>query len=352
MPDTPGVARFPSRALDFQHGRVEMSHGAGGLATARLIDQLFVAAFDNPALRLRNDQAAFDVTAGRMVITTDAYVVSPLFFPGGDIGALAVNGTINDVAMAGAVPHSLAAAFILEEGLPLADLWRIVETMARRARAANVAIVTGDTKVVERGHGDGVFITTTGIGVVPEGVAPSAEKARPGDVVLVSGSVGDHGIAILSQREHLSFESPIVSDTQPLADLVAAIVAVAPGVRVLRDPTRGGLATTLNEICQQSAVGMVLDERAIPIRPAVRGACELLGIDPLYAANEGKLVVICDPTDAEAVLASMRAHPSGAEAARIGMVRADAERFVEMATAFGGSRIVDWLTGEQLPRIC
>jgi hydrogenase expression/formation protein HypE len=352
MPEGEELSRFPTRKLDFKRGRVEMNHGSGGLATSQLIEQLFFPAFDNPALRLRNDQAAFPVETGRMVITTDSYVVSPLFFPGGDIGMLAVNGTVNDVAMSGAVPQSLSAAFILEEGFPLGDLRRIVASMAEAAQSAGVDIVTGDTKVVERGHGDGVFITTTGIGRIPDGVAPSAEKAKPGDVVLVNGTIGDHGIAILSQREHLSFESPIKSDTQALADLVAKIVSVAPTVRVLRDPTRGGLATTLNEICQQSGVGMAIEERAIPIQSAVRAACELLGIDPLYAANEGKLVAICDPADAHAVLTVMRAHPSGEQGAVIGQVRDDARGFVEMATAFGGARIVDWLTGEQLPRIC
>lgn len=344
--------RLYARPLDLKHGRVDMSHGSGGRAMAQLIEELFVAALDNEWLRRMDDQAAFPVAAGRMVMATDSHVVSPLFFPGGDIGCLSVHGTINDVAMAGAQPLYLAASFVLEEGYPLADLARIVESMARAAREAQVPIVTGDTKVVERGKGDGVFITTTGVGVVPAGVEVSGERARPGDAVLLSGTIGDHGVAIMSLRENLEFETTICSDTAALHGLVAAMIGVVPGVHALRDPTRGGLATTLNEIARQSGVGVRLKERDIPVKPEVAAACELLGLDPLYVANEGKLVAICAQEDAEQLLAAMRAHPLGREAALIGEVVEDEQRFVQMETEFGGARVVDWLAGEQLPRIC
>ena len=299
-----------------------------------------------------NDGACFAVPAGRMVMATDSHVVSPLFFPGGDIGSLAVHGTINDVAMMGARPLHLAAGFILEEGLPLADLKRVVESMARAAREAGVAIVTGDTKVVEQGSGDGVFITTTGVGVVPPGVGPSAERARPGDKVIVSGTIGDHGVAIMSLRENLGFATAIESDSAALHGLVEAMLAVAPDIHCLRDPTRGGLATALNELASQSGVGILIDEAALPMRGEVAAACELLGLDPLYVANEGKLVAICAEEDATRVLEAMRAHPLGRQAAIVGTVLEDAQRFVQMDTSFGGRRVVDWLVGEQLPRIC
>ncbi|MFA7243374.1 MAG: hydrogenase expression/formation protein HypE [Sulfuricellaceae bacterium] len=340
------------RPLDLENGRVDMTHGSGGRAMAQLIEELFIAAFDNEFLRQHNDQACFAVPPGRMVMATDAHVVSPLFFPGGDIGCLSVHGTVNDVAMSGAVPLHLAASFILEEGFPLADLARIVASMAHAARAANVAIVTGDTKVVEQGSADGVFITTTGIGVVPEGVHISGERARPGDAIIVSGHIGDHGVAIMSLRENLRFETAIQSDTAALHGLVADMVAAVADIHCLRDPTRGGLATTLNEIAGQSGVGMMLFESAIPVRGEVRAACEFLGLDPLYVANEGKLVAICRQADAAPLIAAMRAHPLGKDAAIIGEVIADDHHFVQMETAFGGRRIVDWLTGEQLPRIC
>ncbi|KAA3631058.1 MAG: hydrogenase expression/formation protein HypE, partial [Proteobacteria bacterium] len=299
-----------------------------------------------------NDQALFEIGAGRMVVSTDGHVVSPLFFPGGDIGALSVHGTINDIAMAGARPLYLAAGFILEEGFSLADLDRIVAGMARASKAAGVPVVTGDTKVVEKGKGDGVFITTTAVGVVPEGIAISGDRARPADAVLVSGTVGDHGVAIMSSRENLEFETSIVSDSAALHTLVADMVAVAPDIHCLRDPTRGGLATTLNELARQSGVGIRIEEDRIPIREEVAAACELLGLDPLYVANEGKLICICADRDADGVLAVMRAHPLGAGAARIGTVVEDAHCFVQMETTLGGSRVVDWLAGEQLPRIC
>ena len=345
-----------TRPLDLKHGRVDMNHGAGGRASAQLIEALFARAFDNPALREGNDGAVLPAPpAGhRLVLATDAHVISPLFFPGGDIGALSVHGTVNDVAMMGAQPLYLSASFILEEGLPLADLKRIVDSMAAAAREAGVAIVTGDTKVVEQGHGDGVFISTTGAGWLPPGRRLGGDLARPGDVVLVSGPIGDHGVAVLSQRESLEFETAIVSDSAALNGLTAAMLAAVPegSVRVLRDPTRGGLATTLNEITRQSGVGITLDEAHIPVRAQVEAACELLGLDPLYVACEGRLVAICAPDAADPLLAAMHAHPLGQQAARIGLVTDDPHRFVQMATRFGGRRVVDWLSGEQLPRIC
>ncbi|OAI08538.1 hydrogenase expression/formation protein HypE [Methylomonas methanica] len=339
--------------LNLKSGHVDLSHGGGGRSMAQLIDELFIKHFDNELLRQHNDQALFKVPAGRLAISTDGHVISPLFFPGGDIGSLAVHGTLNDVAMAGAKPLYLAAGFILEEGLPLADLEKIVISMAAAARAAGTPIVTGDTKVVERGKGDGVFITTTGVGLVPEGVTISGDRAEPGCAILVSGSIGDHGVAIMASRENLQFQTTIVSDSVALHGLVADLVATAPAaLRCLRDPTRGGLATALNELAKQSGVGMVIDEAKIPVKPEVKAACEILGLDPLYVANEGKLVCICDAAAADDLLAAMRQHPLGQDAAIIGEVIADQHGFVQMTTAFGGRRIVDWPVGEQLPRIC
>ena len=340
------------RPLDFKQGRVDMTHGGGGKAMAQLIDELFLRAFDNEWLRQLNDQACFAVPSGRMVIATDSHVVSPLFFPGGDIGCLAVHGTINDVAMSGGQPLYLAASFILEEGFPLADLKRIVESMADAALHAGVPVVTGDTKVVEQGKGDGVFITTTGVGMVPAGVDISGDRAKPGDKIIVSGTIGDHGVAVMSLRENLSFAITIQSDTTALHRLVAAMVEAVPSIHCLRDPTRGGLAATLNEIAKQSGVGMRIFEERVPVRPEVNAACEFLGLDPLYVANEGKLVAICAAEHAQCLLDTMRQHPLGRQAEVIGEVQADAHHFVQMETAFGGRRIVDWLTGEQLPRIC
>jgi hydrogenase expression/formation protein HypE len=341
------------RRLDIKNGRVDLSHGSGGRAMTQLIADIFHEALDNEWLRRGNDQSAFDVVGGRMVMTTDGYVVSPIFFPGGDIGSLAVHGTINDVAMAGAQPLFLSASFIIEEGFALADLKRIADSMGEAARAAGVPIITGDTKVVERGKADGVFITTTGVGVVPDGLDLSSEKARPGDRVILSGTIGDHGVAVMSKRQNLTFETDIVSDSAALHRLVAAMVeAGGPALHVMRDPTRGGLAATLNELAQQSNIGFRVAEEAIPIKPEVAAACELLGLDPLYVANEGKLVAIVAPEAADKVLAAMRAHPLGRDAAIIGAAVADDRNFVQMTTAFGGGRIVDWLSGEQLPRIC
>ncbi|GAA5786335.1 hydrogenase expression/formation protein HypE [Chitiniphilus shinanonensis] len=342
------------RPLDFRNGRVDLSHGSGGRAMAQLIDELFARHFANEILAEQADGACFALPAGvgRMVMATDSHVVSPLFFPGGDIGALSVHGTINDVAMMGARPLYLSASFILEEGFPLAELLRIVKSMAQAAREAGVVIVTGDTKVVEAGKGDGVFITTTGIGVMPEGVTLGAGRIAVGDRILVSGMLGDHGVAIMSHRENLTFETTIQSDTAALHGLVATMLAAAPELHALRDPTRGGLATVLNEFAKASGHGMLIHEKAIPVRSEVAAACELLGLDPLYVANEGKLVAFCAAPDADALLAAMRAHPLGRDAAIVGEVIADPHAFVQMQTAFGGRRMVDWLTGEQLPRIC
>ncbi|KZM51965.1 hydrogenase expression/formation protein HypE [Labrenzia sp. OB1] len=336
----------------YRTGAVDMTHGGGGRATAELIEDLFHRHLKNPILDQRHDAAVFDVPPGRLVMSTDAHVISPLFFPGGDIGSLSVHGTLNDIAMAGARPLSLTASFILEEGFPLADLERIVMSMARAAQEAGVPVVSGDTKVVEKGKGDGVFITTAGVGVLPDGVSISPSAARPGQVVLLSGSIGDHGVAILSKRENLEFETEILSDSAALHSLVADMIAAVPGIAVLRDPTRGGLATALNEIAHASGVGVTLEEDAIPVGPDVEGACELLGLDPLYVANEGKLICICAAADADLLLEIMRAHPLGRLSAKVGKIVEDADRMVVMQTGFGGSRVVDWLSGEQLPRIC
>lgn len=350
-PEPTGRLPFP-RPLDLRTGRVEMAHGSGGRAMSQLVHDLFAARFDNPSLARGHDAAVLEVGGSRIAVSTDGFVIRPPFFPGGDIGRLAVHGTINDVAMAGARPLSLTAAVILEEGFPLVDLERIVASMAEASREAGVPIVTGDTKVVERGKGDGVFITTTGIGLVPEGVDTAGDRARPGDRVLLSGTIGDHGMAVMSVREGLEFETRLRSDTAALHTLVADLVAAAPGLRVLRDPTRGGLASTLNEIAWQSGVGILLREAAIPVRSEVRAASEILGLDPLYVANEGKLIAIAAAGDADRLLATLRRHPLGRESAIIGEVVEDSHRFVRMATAFGGERIVDWMSGEPLPRIC
>ncbi|MDR3523395.1 MAG: hydrogenase expression/formation protein HypE [Acetobacteraceae bacterium] len=345
--------KLRTRKLDIRHGLIDLSHGAGGRASVQLIDEIFRTAFDNPILDQGNDQAAFDVPGGRMVMSTDGYVISPLFFPGGDIGSLAVHGTINDIAMAGARPLHLAASYIIEEGFPLSDVQRIAQSMAKAARDAGVTIVTGDTKVVERGKGDGVFITTTGVGIVPPGLDLSADRARPGDLVILSGAIGDHGVAVMSQRLNLGFETDIVSDSAALNGLVAEMVRVATGsLRVMRDPTRGGLAASLNEIAQQSKAGVIIHENRIPVKPDVAAACELLGLDPLHVANEGKLIAIVAPAAAGDLIAAMHAHPLGRHATVIGEVIADAQCFVQMTTSFGGGRIVDWIAGEQLPRIC
>jgi hydrogenase expression/formation protein HypE len=339
--------------------RILLGHGSGGRLSAELLRDIFLPMFSNEILDRMEDQAVLDIGGSRLAFTTDSFVVQPLFFPGGDIGSLAVHGTVNDLAMGGAKPLFLSVAFILEEGLSTETLRRIVASMADAAAAAGVSIVTGDTKVVERGKGDGVFINTTGIGIVPQGVHLSANQARPGDRVLLSGSIGDHGIAILAKREGLEFDTEIVSDSAPLHDMVAAMLSVSTQIRCLRDPTRGGLSSSLNEIAAQSGVCIQLEETAIPVRDEVKGACELLGLDPLYVANEGKLVAIVGAEGADAVLDAMHRHPCGREAAVIGTVGGTAgnaigrERaVVTLRTAFGSTRIVDLLAGDQLPRIC
>ena len=329
-----------------------LGHGSGGKLSAELLRDVFLPALRNPVLDRLDDQAIFEIGGVRLALTTDSFVVKPLFFPGGDIGSLAVHGTVNDLAVGGARPLFLSAAFIIEEGFPLADLQRIVESLHRAAEQAEVQVVTGDTKVVEKGKGDGLFINTTGIGVVPEGLQLSADRARPGDKVLLSGSIGEHGIAILAQREGLEFETTIQSDSAPLHTLVAEMLQVTREIRCMRDPTRGGVSSTLNEIAAQSRVGIELHERPIPIREEVRGACELLGLDPLYVANEGKLIAIVAPECADALLQAMRRHPLGKDAQLIGTVKQENPGLVTMRTTLGTTRIVDMLAADQLPRIC
>lgn len=329
-----------------------LGHGSGGKLTADLIRDLFLPAFANPVLSRLDDQAIVNLNGLRLAFTTDSFVVKPLFFPGGDIGRLAVHGTVNDLAMGGARPVFLSAAFIIEEGLLMETLRRVVASLHAAAEEAGVAVVTGDTKVVEKGSGDGLFINTSGIGVVPEGVVLSADQARPGDRVLLSGTIGDHGIAILAQREGLEFESLIESDSAPLHTLVQAMLGTGKVIRCMRDPTRGGLSSALNEIAAQSCVGICIEERAIPVRDEVQGACELLGLDPLYVANEGKLTAIVAPEGAEDILRAMRGHPLGREARIIGTVTEANPGLLTMRTTLGTTRIVDLLTGDQLPRIC
>lgn len=342
----------------FDHPQIVLGHGSGGKLSAELIEKVFVRRFHNPTLEQMDDQAQLIIAGTRLAFTTDSFVVTPIFFPGGDIGTLAVNGTVNDLAVGGAKPLYLAAAFILEEGLPAADLERVVDSMAQAAAAAGVQFVTGDTKVVNRGKGDKLFITTTGIGLLDRPTQISADRARPGDKILLSGYIGDHGITILSQREGLEFDTALQSDCAPLNGLVAAMLDAAEaagnllGIRSMRDPTRGGLATVLNEMADRSRTGIVLRESEIPVRESVRGACEMLGLDPLYVANEGKLVAIVAPEIADRVLAAMQCHPLGAASHLIGEVVEAHPGMVLMKTAVGGTRVVDVLFGEQLPRIC
>ncbi len=331
---------------------VLLGHGSGGKLSAELIQGIFLPAFANPVLSQLNDQAVVNVNGMRLAFTTDSFVVKPLFFPGGDIGSLAVHGTINDLAVGGAHPLFMSAAFIIEEGFLMEMLRRVVDSLRRAAESAGVPIVTGDTKVVEKGSGDGVFINTSGVGVVPAGIVLGADQARAGDKVLLSGFLGDHGICILAQREGMEFETTVESDSAPLHTLVQKMLATSAGIRCMRDPTRGGLSSTLNELASQSRVGIVLEERAIPVREEVKGACELLGLDPLYVANEGKLVAIVAPEHADVVLAAMREHPLGRDARIIGTVTAENPGMVTMRTILGPTRIVDMLAGDQLPRIC
>src|SRR5882724_3111283 len=329
---------------------VLLGHGSGGKLTTDLVEGLFLPAFRNPYLEKLDDQAVLEVNGARLAFTTDSFVVNPIFFPGGDIGRLAVNGTVNDIAMSGARPLYLSAAFILEEGLLVAELQRIVHSMQEACETAGVILVTGDTKVVNRGSGDKVFINTSGVGWLEHEGIISADQVRPGDTVILSGTIADHGMAVMSKREGLEFETEILSDTAPLNALVQVMLEASSNIHCLRDPTRGGLATTLNEIARRSHVGVVLDEKRIPIREDVKGACEILGIDPLYVANEGKLIAIVGGNDAKKVLERMRGHQHGQEAQIIGEVVGDHPRMVVMRTGIGGTRIVDMMLGEQLPR--
>jgi hydrogenase expression/formation protein HypE len=333
--------------------KVVLGHGSGGKMTQDLITQIFYPPFENPTLLRGDDAAVIDASVkGRLAVCTDSHIVTPLFFPGGDIGRLAVCGTVNDLAMVGARPLYLTASFILEEGLPIEVLEKVALSMKAAAEEAGVIIVAGDTKVAERGMADGLFISTSGVGEIPEGREVGGAKAEVGDVVLVSGPLGDHGIAVLAARGELAFESEIESDMAPLNHLVEAMYKVSSNIHVLRDPTRGGLATTLNEIARQSGVGIHLDERTIPVGPAVEAACEMLGFDPLYVANEGKLVAIVSAEDGDEILDAMTETPYGTQACKIGEVRAEPAGRVLMRTAIGGTRVVDILAGEMLPRIC
>lgn len=336
----------------FRYDRVLLGHGSGGQLSADLVQRLILPAFSNDTLAGLEDQAVVSLDSSRIAFTTDAFVVQPLFFPGGDIGKLAVHGTINDLAMGGARPIFMSAALILEEGLLMSDLERILESMSQACRETSVVLVTGDTKVVDRGKGDQIFITTSGIGVVPTERELSIHSARPGDKVVVSGTIGDHGIAIMSVREGIEFETALESDTAPLYELAQVVLSAGPNTRCMRDPTRGGLSSTLNELAAASGVGVTLEESALPIRREVRGACEMLGLDPLYVANEGKLVAVVPEPEAECVIDAMHAHPLGRNATLIGDVVVDHPGRVVLRSAVGGERIVRMLAGEQLPRIC
>jgi hydrogenase expression/formation protein HypE len=335
-----------------QYDRILLGHGSGGTLTNELIRKLFIPGLGGGPNAPLEDQATVKIRASRIAFTTDSFVVRPLFFPGGDVGKLAVCGTVNDLAVGGATPLFLSAAFILEEGLSVADLKRIVASMRQACDEAGVMLVTGDTKVVDRGKGDQVFITTSGIGVVPDGYNLSIRNARPGDVVLLSGTIGDHGIAIMSVREGIEFETVLESDCAPLTGLAQAMLSACPNIRCMRDPTRGGVSSALNEMADASGIEVSLDEAAIPVRKEVRAACEMLGLDVLYVANEGKLLAVVPPEDAEKVLAAMRAHPLGTDAAIIGRIVDDHAGMVVLKTLVGGERVVTMLAGEQLPRIC
>lgn len=347
----PFTLSCPIPISDYPH--VLVAHGGGGRLSHMLTERLFVPTFDNPALSARHDGATLEVEGVRIAFSTDSYVVTPLEFPGGDIGSLAVHGTVNDLAMCGAMPLALSAGLIIEEGLPMETLWRLTQSMQRAASAAGVPIVTGDTKVVNRGQGDGLYINTSGVGLIGPGVEIDPTRACPGDRIILSGAIAAHGIAILSVREGLEFETAIVSDSAPLHTLVRAILSAGgDGVHVLRDPTRGGVASALNEIAEAAGVGVDIEESAIPVDDEVRGACEILGFDPLYVANEGKVIVFASPETADAVLKVMRAHPLGRQSAIIGRVGEAHAGSVVMRSRIGGQRIVDMLSGEQLPRIC
>ena len=346
------IEKARSRKAKLKEERITLSHGSGGKATQTLIEAVFLEAFANPLLAPLEDGAVLTANGGRLAFTTDSYVVSPLFFPGGDIGDLAVNGTVNDLAVSGARPLWLSAGFILEEGFPVADLERIVGSMATAAERAGVQIVTGDTKVVQRGKADGCYVNTAGVGVIERPGELGVATARPGDAVIVSGPIGEHGITIMLARGELDIESEVESDTAPLNELVERLLDAAPGVRGLRDATRGGVATICNEVARAAGVAVVVDEEAVPVRPDVRGACELLGIDPLYVACEGRLVAVVDGDQVDAAMAALRSHPLGEGAAVIGRIGDDPPGLVLLKTSFGGTRIVDLLVGDPLPRIC
>ena len=346
------IDRARKRRPKVREERITMSHGSGGKATRTLVEAVFLDAFSNPLLEPMEDAAQLHLNGSRVALTTDSYVVSPLFFPGGDIGDLAVNGTVNDLAVSGATPLYLSAGFILEEGFPVADLIRIVGSMEAAARVAGVQVVTGDTKVVQKGKADGCYINTAGIGVVEHDVSLGVVNAQPGDVVIVSGPIGDHGVTIMLARGELDIEADITSDTAALNGLIADLLSATTGVRALRDATRGGVATILNEVAAAAEVGVLVNEDAIPVTPVVRGASELLGIDPMYVACEGRLVAVVNGAEADKALAALRSHPLGADAAIIGEITADPPGIVLLKTAFGGTRIVDLLVGDPLPRIC
>ena len=332
--------------------RILLAHGSGGTMMRELIEELIVTEFDDDALKRLDDAASLPFPPGRLAFSTDTYVVNPIFFPGGDIGRLAICGTVNDVATSGATPLYISVGFVLEEGFPVADLRRVLISMREAAREAGVHIVTGDTKVVEKGHGDGIFINTAGVGSLPEGLDLSGSYCKPGDKVLVSGTLGDHGIAIVSTREGLEFETNIETDAAPLNALIANVLAAAPGTRGFRDPTRGGLSSTLNEFAAASKLSITVEETAVPVKPQVRGASEMLGYDVFQVANEGKMVAVVPPEQAEAALAAMKASPYGEDAAIIGECAEGSAGRVYVHTAFGATRIMDMLVGEQLPRIC
>ena len=338
--------------MKMKHDKILLDHGSGGKISHRMTKDMLLPAFNNPILSELNDGAIFELGGLRMAFSTDSYTVDPIFFPGGNIGELAVYGTVNDLAMCGASPLYLSAALIIEEGFPVEQLETIIAAMGKAAEIAGVTVVTGDTKVVPKGMADKIFINTSGIGVIPDGVNVAVHKAQPDDCVILSGSLADHGVSVLARREGLSFETSVQSDTAPLNHMVRAMFAAGRGVHVLRDPTRGGLGTALNEIAEASAVGVRIHEDRIPVKPEVAGLCELLGLDPLYLANEGKLIAFVAPVDAEAVLKAMRADRCGRDATVIGEVVADHPGKVFMDTRIGGTRIVDMLAGEQLPRIC
>ena len=349
----PSAFNGPVCPLPLQdYPEVILGHGGGGKLSSELVEHLFLPAFQNEALAGLGDATVVELPPGRLALTTDSFVVQPLFFPGGSIGELAVNGTVNDLAMSGARPLYLTAGFILEEGFPIEDLRRVAEAMGRAARAAGVAIIAGDTKVVERGHGDGCYINTAGVGVVPDGVHIGPSRAAPGDALILSGTIGDHGMAIMSVREGLSFEAPIESDTAALHRMVERILSACPDVHVLRDPTRGGLSASLNEIAAASQCGIEIDETKVPVRPVVQSACEILGLDPLLVANEGKLICAVPEPAVDAVLEAMRSDPAGADACWIGRVVADHPGLVVAKTPIGATRVVTVPIGEQLPRIC